>query len=259
MSTIQDIYTAPVKSLALERRTSVSIGPAGIAEDRRFHLIDGGGRLLTQRQRPQLALVTAGYEPQSERLTLTFSGGRQVAAPVEEGEAVRTAIFGREVPGHVAPGEWNEALSELCGGPVRLVKTDDVGLSYDEYPLSMLSQASIDLLRQLTEDARPFEARRFRPNFLLDGCSPHEEDSWLGGVVTIGPEVRLRMVAPDPRCAITTINPDTGQRDFDTPRFLLAYRPSSRAPYFGVYAAVENPGTVTVGDSVEVVTQPASR
>ena len=259
MPAIQAIYTSPVKSLALELRTSVAVGPAGIAEDRRFHLIDGGGRLLTQRQRPQLALVTASYDPQSEHLTLDFPDGRQVSGPVQAAEPVRTAIFGREVPGLVAPGDWNEALSELCGGPVRLVKTDDAGLSYDEYPLSMLSQASIDLLRQLAEDARPFEARRFRPNFLLDGCSPHEEDTWLGGVVAIGPEVRLRMVAPDPRCAITTINPDTGQRDFDTPRFLLAYRPSARAPYFGVYAAVENPGTVSVGDIVELVEPPLAR
>ncbi len=258
MPTISAIYTTAVKSLALELRTSVAVGPAGIAEDRRFHLIDGGGRLLTQRQRPQLALVTASYAPLSEQLTLTFPDGKRVIAPVEKGEAVQTAIFGRAVPGRVAPGDWNDALSELCGGPVRLVKTDDAGLSYDEYPLSMLSQASIDLLRQLTEDARPFEARRFRPNFLLDGCSPHEEDSWLGGTVAIGPDVRLRMVAPDPRCAITTINPDTGQRDFDTPRFLLAYRPSARAPYFGVYAAVENPGTVSVGDIIEVVDPPRS-
>ena len=259
LPTITAIYTAPVKSLALQVRDSVAVGPAGIAEDRRFHMIDGGGRLLTQRQRPQLSQVAASFDPESLQLSLTFPDGEVVSGPVEEGQAVSTPIFGRMVPGREALGEWNEALSTLCGGPVRLVKTDQVGLSYDEYPLSLLSQASVDLLRQLAENARPFDARRFRPNFLVDGCSPHEEDSWLGGVVTIGPEVRLRVVAPDPRCAITTIDPDTGQRDFDTPRFLLAYRPASRAPYFGVYAAVENPGVVSVGDSIEVVALPSSR
>ncbi len=253
MPAISAIYTSAVKSLALEPRAAVTVGPTGIAEDRRFHLIDGGGRLLTQRQRPRLALVTADYDPRSEQLALNFPDGRQVSGPVEEAETVRTAIWGRPVPGRVVSGEWNEALSQLCGGPVRLVRTDEAGLSFDEYPLSLLSQASVDLLSRLAEGDMAFEARRFRPNFLLDGCSPHEEDSWLGGVVAIGPEVRLRMVAPDPRCAITTIDPDTGQRDFDTPRFLLAYRPSARAPYFGVYASVESPGTVTVGDRVDIV------
>ena len=259
MPTVSAIYTAPVKSLALRPSESVSVGPAGIGEDRRFHMIDGGGRLLTQRQRPQLSQVAASYHQESQELAMTFPDGQVVSGPVQEGQAVSTPIFGRLVPGREVPGEWSDALSELCGGPVRLVKTDDVGLSYDEYPISLLSQASIDLLRQLAEDARPFDARRFRPNFLLEGCSPHEEDSWLGGVVAIGTEVRLRVVAPDPRCAITTIDPGSGQRDFDTPRFLLAYRPASRAPYFGVYASVDNPGTVSLGDVVEFDTPPSPR
>jgi len=159
----------------------------------------------------------------------------------------------------VVVGDWGDALSSLCRGPVRLVKPDDAGLSFDEYPISLLSQASIDLLSQKTGGTKEFEGRRFRPNFLLEGCSPHEEDFWLGGVVAIGPELRLRLVAPDPRCAITTVDPDAGQRDFDTPRLLLTYRPAAQAPYFGVYGVVETPGVVSVGDEVEVVVPPQHR
>jgi uncharacterized protein YcbX len=61
------------------------------------------------------------------------------------------------------------------------------------------------------------------------------------------------MVAPDPRCAITTLDPETGERDFDVPRLILSYRPSDRSPYFGVYGTVETAGTVSVGDAVEFV------
>ena len=259
MPRISAIYTAAVKSLALQQRTSVSVGLSGIAEDRRFHLIDGGGRLLTQRQRPQLAQVGATYVAASDRLTLAFPDGDEISGEIEVGEPVRTPVWGRLVPGRVVAGPWNGALSALCRGPVRLVKTDDAGLSFDEYPVSLLSQASIDLLGQLAAGIKEFEARRFRPNFLLEGCSPHEEDSWLGGVLAVGPELRLRLVAPDPRCAITTVNPDTGQRDFDTPRLLLTYRPSARAPYFGVYGVVEAPGAVSVGDQVAVAVSPPRR
>ena len=53
MRTVAAIYIAPVKSLALLQSASVEVGYSGIADDRRFHLIDGGGRLLTQRQRPR--------------------------------------------------------------------------------------------------------------------------------------------------------------------------------------------------------------
>ena len=259
MPEVKAIYTAAVKSLALQSRESVSVDLAGIAEDRRFHLVDGGGRLLTQRQRPVLARVFADYDVQADHLTLVFPNGVELSCPVSLGDPVRTPVWGRPVPGRVVEGPWNDALSSLCRGPVCLVKTDDVGLSFDEYPVSVLSQASIDFLGRLTEGLKEFEARRFRPNFLIDGCQPHEEDSWLGGVIAIGPELRLRLVAPDPRCAITAVDPDTGERDFDVPRMLLTYRPASRAPYFGVYGVVESPGVVSLGDEVEVVVPPLRR
>lgn len=260
MPAISAIYTAAVKSLALQPRTSVAVGPAGIADDRRFHLIDGAGRLLTQRQRPQLALVAAQYDAASDRLTLAFPGGPELSAPVELAEPVRTTIWGRPVPGQVVAGDWSQALSELCGGPVRLVKTAAPGQSFDEYPLSLLSQASLDLLERVAGGVPAPDgvgsARRFRPNFLLDGCAPHDEDYWLGGSIAIGPRLRLRLTAPDPRCAITAVNPGTGRRDFDTPRLLRAYRPSARAPYFGVYAAVATPGIASVGDEIEIAAPP---
>ena len=226
------------------------VGPSGIEEDRRFFLIDGGGRLLTQRQRPQLAQVSATYDADNDSLRLAFPNGLEVSNSVEVGEQVQVPIWGRPVPGRVVLGEWNDALSDLCRGPVRLVKAEALGTSYDEFPISILSQASLDFLAQRAGGDMDFEARRFRPNFLLDGCSVHEEDLWLGTTITIGPDLRLRVVAPDPRCAITTVNPDTGQRDFDIPRLLLSYRPGARAPYFGVYAVVESPGKVSLGDSV---------
>ena len=204
LPTISAIYTAAVKSLALQPWTTVYAGPAGIADDRRFHLIDGGGRLLTQRQRPQLARVDSRYDADSDCLTLTFPGGAEIAAAVELAEPVRTVIWGRPVAGNVVAGPWNEALSQLCGGPVRLVKTAAAGQSYDEYPLSLLSQASIDLLQNVagaaSGNAPTFDARRFRPNLLLAGCAPHDEDCWLGGVIAVGAKLRLRLTAPDPRC-----------------------------------------------------------
>lgn len=259
MPEIKAIYTAAVKSLALQERDEVTVGLSGIDEDRRFHLIDGGGRLLTQRQRPALATVASSYDAREDRLTLLFPGEHEVSEAVELGERVQTAVWGRMVPGNVVEGPWNEALSSLCRGPVRLVKTDTAGQSFDEYPISLLSQPSIDLLSRVAGNGKEFEAKRFRPNFLMDGCSPHDEDYWLGGAVSIGPELRLRIVAPDPRCAITAVDPYTGQRDFDVPRLMLPYRPSRRAPYFGVYAAVESPGRVLLGDTVEPVAPPSPR
>lgn len=267
MRTIAAIFTSPVKSFSLLQPESVTVGYSGIVEDRRFHLVDAEGRLLTQRQHGRLALVQAHYSAETEILTLQFPDGPHLEGDTELGDSVATTIWGRQVPGREVTGQWNEALSAFCDSPVRMVKTDTPGDSYDEYPVSLLSQASIDKLGDYLTDnlATPdaaasvptFESRRFRPNFLIDGCSPHEEDFWLGGVVQIGPDLRVRLVAPDPRCAITTLDPDTGERDFNVPKLLQRYRPNSRAPYFGVYGAVEATGVVSVGDAVELIQQPS--
>ena len=257
MRSVAAIFTSSVKSLALSRSATVTVGPNGIVEDRRFHLIDPEGRMVTQRQQGRLTLVQAGYSAESEVLTLQFPDGERVGGATGLGDAVTTVMWGRQVPGREVVGPWSEALSEFCGSPVRLVKTDNPCESFDEYPVSMLSQASIDNLGGRVDGGPAFDGRRFRPNFLLDGCSPYEEDSWLGGVVRIGPDLRIRLVAPDPRCAITTLDPDTGEPDIDVPKLILSYRPSARAPYFGVYGAVEATGTVSVGDAVELIQTPA--
>lgn len=263
MPSVAAIFTAPVKSLSLRQPASVTVGDSGIDEDRRFHLIDAEGRLLTQRQEGRLALIKAQYSAGTEVLTLQFPDGNRVEGATELGGVLTTVMWGRQVAGREVTGPWAEALSDFCGSPVRLVKSNGPGEIFDEYPVSLLSQASIDYLgdfmgEQITS-GRKFDGRRFRPNFLIDGCSPHEEDLWLGGVVQIGTELRIRLVARDPRCAITTLDPDTGQRDFDVPRMLLSYRPSASAPYFGVYGSVEVPGTVSLGDAVELIENPHSR
>jgi uncharacterized protein YcbX len=255
MITVEAIHISPVKSLGLMQQDRVSVGSEGIIEDRRFHLIDQRGVLLTLRESGSLAQVKAAYQVEPERLSLQFPGDLNLDGPLELGEAVTTNIFGRNVAGHVVLGDWNAALSDLCARPVRLVRSDHAGQVYDEYPLSVLSQASVGVLRQLAGPGTLPEGRRFRPNFLLSGCEPHQEDTWIGDVIHIGEDLQIRVVARDPRCAVTTLDPDTGERDVDTLRMILSYRPSRIAAYFGVFGVVENPGTVSLGD---VVSAPSS-
>jgi len=250
LRTVDAINIAPVKSLGLVHPASVHVDSTGIVEDRRLYLINPEGRLLTQRELGQLVQITAGYQIQPEELRLSFPDGTSMEGSLVLGEPVVTTMWGRPVPGHVVTGGWSSALSEFCREHVTLVTSDHPGQCYDEYPVSIISEASIQLLNQHPSATVPLDNRRFRPNFLISGCEPHEEDTWLGGVIEIGEELRLRVVARDPRCAITTHDPDTGESDVDTLRLILSYRPSPRAAYFGVYGIVERPGTVSLGDVV---------
>lgn len=250
MSSIEAIHIAPVKSLGLTQPGTVQVTPSGILEDRRLYLINRLGRLLTQREIGHLVQVKAYYQAEPEWLRLSLPGGGSLEGPLEVGEPVLTQIWGRNVEGRLVLGDWDIALSEYCREPVLLVRSDQPGQCYDEYPISLLSQGSLQELGKQSETTQSFDARRFRPNFLIFGLEPHEEDSWIGATIQIGEELRLQVVARDPRCAITTHDPDSGEPDIDTLRLILRYRPSSRAAYFGVYGTVEQPGRVSLNDPV---------
>ena len=263
MVTVAEIYTAPVKSLAVQRRKSVRVELQGIPEDRRFYLIDRRGRLITQREMGKLTQIKASFDVASGQLDLDFPDGPALSAKVESGRAVTTRIWGRQVQGNVLLGDWDTALSQFCGEPVMLAASENPGQCYDEFPVSLLSRASLQRLEQQAEklDARPgeksggFGVSRFRPTFLLENCEPHEEDSWIGRTLGIGRELRIQVISQDPRCAIITQNPATGERDVDTLGLIRSYRPESSAAFFGVYAVVLHPGAVVEGDEVRLLEQ----
>ena len=254
MPVIKSIHISPVKSLALVSADAVRVGMRGIAEDRRFIVRSADGAMVTQRQIGKLALVSADYCADSDTLTLDFPDGSSVSGVPELGDRVETKVFRRMVSGNLAVGAWTDALSEFCGADLTLVKSDDAGDYFDSFPISLLSQASIEYLGGMAQSDSELDYRRFRPNLLLDGCGAHEEDTWLRKELAIGDEFRLRVEMLDPRCAITTLNPDTGERDIDTPRLIMRYRRdvNRNAACFGVYCAVTAPGVVSVGDEVRV-------
>lgn len=250
---IKSIHIAPVKSLALIDPESVKVGFHGIEEDRRFLVQNNAGAMVTQRQIGKLAQVNADYCLASDALRLVFPGGESVTCTPELGDTVEVKVFRRMVSGKIVTGELSEALSDFCGEALSLMKPESAGACQDAYPVSLLSQASIEHLGDIAQNGVKVEYRRFRPNFLLDGCEPHEEDTWLGKEVAVGNELRLRVDSLDPRCAITTLNPETGERDMDTPRLILSYRsPIKNSACFGVYGSVVTPGTATIGDEVKV-------
>ncbi len=250
MPKITAIHATPVKSLAIAGLESAHITHRGIADDRRFLLLDSEGRVVTQRQIGKLTQVSAEYSAEDDDLRLTFPDGSVVSGQPEPGRETATALWGRVVSGVEVGGGWSEALSDFCGAELTLMKSRNQGECFDEYPVSLISEATIEYLSGLTRGEKEFEVERFRPTLVIGGCEAHEEDSWLGKGLMIGDRLRLRLISRDPRCAITTLDPKSGERDFDTLRLILSYRPSRRAAYLGVYGIVEATGGVAVGDEI---------
>ena len=92
MAQIGAIYTAPVKSFALNRHNRVDVDFHGISEDRRFYVIDGYGQLITQREKGELTQIRAHYEEHENRLTLKFPDGNKVSNEIIRETEVVTRI-----------------------------------------------------------------------------------------------------------------------------------------------------------------------
>jgi len=253
MPRVSRLNIAPVRSLGLESREEILLGPDGVAEDRRFYVIDADGRLVDQLIAGSMVQVRAWTDPGATRLHLTFPDGQVVEGEVGLADPIETTIYRRTAIGHIVEGPWGPALSGFLGRAVRLVRTDRIGGTRAKHPATLVTHASVDALAA-TLGKGAVDARRFRMLIELDGDVAHEEDSWIGRRIALG-EAVLRISAPVARCAMTTHDPDTGLRDFDTLHAIRAYRglADGKDIMFGVFGEVEQPGRIALGDAVRVV------
>jgi Uncharacterized Fe-S protein len=263
MVRVSRLSIAPVRGLALHHPASIMLNVAGVLEDRRFYLVDAHGRLVDQLLAAELVRVVAETNPQATWLWLTFPDGAVVEGDVTLDEPVQTVIYGRLAIGRVVGGPWSAALTAYVGRPVLLVRCDRpggtrirAGETNVRNGVSLVSDGSLrELAGQLGVPA--VDGRRFRMLIEVEGAEAHEEDRWMGGSIGIGTAV-VSITKPDARCAITTQDPETGERDLDTLRTILRYRgfragdPAHKID-FGVLGEVLMPGVISVGDEIAVL------
>jgi hypothetical protein len=252
IGTVTSIGTTPVKGLQLQRRTEVTLTETGVADDRRFFVIDERNRMVNNKRIGPLLAVVADYDPDDTRLTLTFPDGTSVAAETPDGEPVEATFFSLHPATVLVPGPFSEALSDYAGESLRLARIDPRRGGLDRGPdagVSLISEASVQRLAALAGE--PVDSRRFRMTFEVSGLAAHEEDTLIGSSARIG-EALVAFGGNIGRCLVTGLAPETGQADLPT-LDLLGYRKGVETTEplpFGVYGRVLEPGAVRLGDAL---------
>ena len=252
------IHVAPIKALAIQALESVELGPRGVENDRRFCIVDQDGRMLNAKRVQRFVAIRPRFDADFRHLVLELPDGSAVEGPAGQGQATTVTIYGRTVPAHAVAGPWSEVLSAVAARPVQLVRFDDPGEGVDRADeaagASLLSEGSLRAIASAAGVSAPVDPRRFRMLFGISGVDAHAEDTWIGRRVRIGAAV----VEPGGnigRCAVTTLDPDTGVSDLDTLAALGTYRDgevTTEPLAFGVWARVVKAGAVRLGDAVHV-------
>lgn len=129
----------------------------------------------------------------------------------------------------------------------RIVRVPGRGMTDSAFPsVTLCNLASHRAVEKKL--GQPLSILRWRGNIWFDGLPPWEEFGWIGRDVQVG-ETVLRVRERTERCAATTANPETGQRDADT----LGTLDSWGHRDFSVRAEVVRGGTVAIGDKLQVL------
>lgn len=235
---ITEINRYPVKSFAGENLNSVNVESYGVYGDRSHAFVDntkeGWARYITARRYPEMLRYKAELETEATALGLpqvkiTFPDGR--IYPWNEQLLMDISMFSNQ---NISMESYN--LNSL---------TPEEQLAVDDGSILIITEQSLKKLEQLW--GKSLDQRRFRANFLLclfDDIEYSESD-FIGKRLIIG-NAQLSIRSLCERCSMITIDPDTQERDSS----LLRKIHENLSLNFGMYADVEQVGTVQVGDQV---------
>ncbi|MGN9758816.1 MOSC domain-containing protein [Streptomyces sp. SD31] len=268
---LQSIHVHPVKAFRGTAPREAAVEPWGLAGDRRWMLIDDGGKVVTQRQQPRLALAAAELLPGGVRLSAPGTDPLTVPVPRTVG-TVPVEIFRDKVEAVLAEDDAAHAwCSAYLGADIRLAYMDDPGtrrpvdpeyalqgemVSFaDGYPLLLTTTASLDALNSLIAQGDhaqegPLPMNRFRPNVVVSGTAPWAEDDWSR--LAIG-EVTFRAPKKCARCVVTTTDQATAERGREPLHTLGRHRRLGGKLMFGQNLVPLSRGTIRVGDPVTIL------
>jgi uncharacterized protein len=267
LGTVTKLCRYPVKSmLGEDLGFHADVTPIGLAGDRGHALIHVTTGRVVSAKNPRLwrAMLTLRANGDETKVMITFPDGTTAASTDPDIDERLSGFLGQPVrltatPPDNAQMEHADPEDVIRHGVAATVRTEvrplGVGTFFNFAALHLITTATLAAIAASGAQADP---ARYRPNIVVDtpGQRGFPENDWLGRDLAIG-EVRLRVLARTPRCAVPTLRhgPTLGT----DPAALRVVAQHNRVPAFdggrpepcaGVYARVLRPGRIRVADPV---------
>ncbi|MDQ3014722.1 MAG: MOSC domain-containing protein [bacterium] len=260
-----------IKSCGGQELTRAEVTQTGLAEDHRYMLVKPNGVFISQRDYPKLCRAQSWINgetvmciaPDLPQLSfpLGYYPGKVIDVEVHQ-QPFRAVVMAPEHSHWFSKFLGTECL--LVGVPDDMMRIREITVRGEKRQMALLCQDSSPIhavtlasIRDLSERIQvkhqdiesPVEIDRFRPNIVIGGTEPYEEEEW--GMVSFSEHVWLEMRKKTGRCPVVNIDQMAANKSSGVYRTLSGYKRNDEGiGTFGVHFIPDTLGTIAVGDMV---------
>jgi len=257
MAKIQSIYRYPVKGLSPERLDRAALMPGQTIPGDRLYAIENGPsgfdpaapayfaktHFLMLMKNERLASLRTAFDQATHVLTIDRPSPPQAGG----GDYVRADLRTPEGRAKIEKFFADFCADELRGPPRILSAPGHSFSDVAKKVVSIINLASVAAVETMV--GAPVNPLRFRANLYVDGWPAWSELGRVGEELSIGRDVRLKVVKRIVRCAATNVDPDSALRDLNIPQTLMRNLDHADC---GIYAEVIASGEIATGDEIAI-------
>ena len=237
---LKGIFVYPIKSCQGFKVNSWPILESGLLFDRKWAIADENGFMISQKNDPKLAQIETLIDMNSRALHLRATGMASLCSSIDEKSALKSGVE-----------SW---LCEFTGKKYQLLENQSTDKNFSNRGGCLLvsTESVREILGETGHSLKPLDSAcmQFRPNLLVEGGLPFQEESWKRFSVG-GNDFEKTLECS--RCGMVSIDQKDGKKKYKS--LLLALSKKKSGLKFGIICAFRSKKGSILTDASPVTIQ----